>query len=201
MTLPIQIDQALKEVHSFQNKYEMTRCCSQAVGLFKALTKELPYDIKVVSGVIKHKVENREYEIEHTWATYEGEIIEVVPEWYKKKSRGKVRYITLEEWIKQKQYDNETKNITINQCVALKKVVKNLESYTIDEIKECMFLTTKVSNQRMKHLRDECKKRRLQPTIQNLSFIEEKLQREMGQSYFTQDYFTLRKNNDVFVFY
>ena len=87
MTLPIEINKALKEVHSFQNEYEMTRCCSQAVALLKALTKELPYEIKVVSGVVKRVVDNREYELEHVWATYNDQIIEVVPEWYKRKSR------------------------------------------------------------------------------------------------------------------
>jgi len=187
MTLPIEINKALKEVHSFQNEYEMTRCCSQAVALLKALTKELPYEIKVVSGVVKRVVDNREYELEHVWATYNDQIIEVVPEWYKRKSR-EVRYISLEQWLKDKEYDEEIKNITIKQCVALKKVVKNLETYTIDEIKECMFDTHNVHNQRMKLLQNECKKRRIQPTLHNISLVEEQLQREMGQNYFTGNF-------------
>jgi hypothetical protein len=181
MSLPIEIINASKSVRAFQQEHEMTRCCAQAMALFKAYTPE--FDVKVVSGVIKFFVEGREYELEHIWGVYEGEIIELVPEWYKKQS--KIRYYSLEQWLKVNRGDKEVINICVKQCVGLKKSVLNLvENFDAGAIKLAMLDTHEQSNRRFQFIRQECRRRGLVPNQRNISDLELELQREYGLNYF-----------------
>jgi hypothetical protein len=168
MTLPIQIINASEQVRAFQIEHDMTRCCAQAMALFKTYTSE--FDVKVISGVIKYYVEGIEYELEHIWGEYQGQIIELVPEWYKKQS--KIRYYSIEQWLKVNLHP-EFVDLCIKQCVGLKKAVLQLiNDYDTNGIKLCMLEANQISNARFKYLREQCRKQGLVPNQQNLSIVE-----------------------------
>jgi hypothetical protein len=180
MTLPIEIINASKQVRAFQEEHDMIRCCAQAMALFKTYTSQ--FDVKVISGVLKYYVEGMEYELEHIWGDYQGQIIELVPEWYKKQS--KIRYYSVEQWLKVNLYPDVV-GLCIQQCVGLKKAVLHLvKEYDSEGIKLVMLDANQRSNQRFKYLREQCRKRGLVPNQQNISIVELELQQKYGLNYF-----------------
>lgn len=179
MSLPIEIINASNQVRSFQQEHEMTRCCAQAMALFKVLTPE--FDVKIISGIVKYFVEGLEYELEHIWGEYEGQMIELVPEWYKKKD--KIKYLSLEQWLKVNLFPDVV-DICIQQCVGLKRAVLHLvKNYDVEGIKKIMLESNEASNKRFKHLRQVCRKRGLVPNQANFSIVELELQKKYGINY------------------